>query len=133
MRPATRTARTPAEWVTLAVSIIVVGSLLAIALIEESRLEDREPASLTMTFDTVASWPVADKYHVPFTVSNRGSEAVASADLWIEVYDEETRVESARITVQFLPLQGRQDGVYVSSHDPATHTFRGRLESVQFP
>ena len=56
-----------------------------------------------------------------------------SAEIWIEVYDGERVVESAEINVQFLPLQGKQDGVFVTTQDPASHFLRGRIESLQFP
>ena len=40
--------RTPAEWVTLAISIAIVGSLVAIALIEEANRQDEVATSLAI-------------------------------------------------------------------------------------
>jgi uncharacterized protein (TIGR02588 family) len=70
---------------------------------------------------------------VPYTVFNTGSEAISSAEIWIEVTDGERVVESAEINVQFLPLQGKQDGVFVTTRDPATYALRTWVESLQFP
>lgn len=125
--------RTPAEWVTLAISIAIVGSLVAIALIEEANRQDEVATSLAISFDMGATRWDGENYYVPFHVTNGGSQAVASADIWFEIYDGEALVETDEITVAFLPLQGRQEGVYVTARNPATHALRARLESVQFP
>jgi uncharacterized protein (TIGR02588 family) len=125
--------RSPAEWFTLALSLLIVGSLVVIALVEESqRLED-DGTSISVTFETESSKTVEGNHFVPYTVTNTGSSAISSADIWIEVYDGESLVESAEITVQFLPLDGKQDGIYVSAYNPSSYTLRGRLESLQFP
>jgi uncharacterized protein (TIGR02588 family) len=42
-------------------------------------------------------------------------------------------VVSAEITVQYLPLQGTQDGTFVTTRDPASHALRSRVESLQCP
>ena len=70
---------------------------------------------------------------MPYTVLNSGEQALTSAEIWIEVYDGERLVESTEVTVEFLPLQGTQEGMYVTTLDPATHRLVGRLESLQFP
>jgi uncharacterized protein (TIGR02588 family) len=122
-----------AEWVTLALSVLVVGSLIAVAIVEESRRQAENGASVLVTFDNEGARSDGESYYIPYTVMNTGDQAISSADIWIEVYDGTDRVESAEITVEFLPLEGKQDGVYVSAFDPTTHTLRGRLESLQFP
>jgi len=58
---------------------------------------------------------------------------VSSAEIWIEDFDRDHLLESAEIVVPFLPLRGKQDGVYVTRLDPEIHVFRARLESFQFP
>jgi uncharacterized protein (TIGR02588 family) len=120
-----RGRRSNAEWVTLALSLFVVGALVAVALVEEARRQQVDLSSVQVTFESF--------YYVPYTVRNTGRDAISSAEIWIEVYDGEELVESAEILVQYLPLQGKQDGIYVSAHDPRTHDMRGRLESLQFP
>jgi uncharacterized protein (TIGR02588 family) len=124
--------RSTAEWVTLGLSLLVVGILIAIAIREESDWRDNE-AGVTVTFDEEAGTLHGNRFYVPYTVTNTGADAISSAEIWIEVFDGERRVESAEITVEFVPREGTQDGIYVSAFDPATHTLRGRLESLQFP
>ena len=59
----------------------------------------------------------------PTPCVNTGSEAISSAEIWIEVYDGERVVESAEINVQFLPLQGKQDGMFVTTQRPGDRSF----------
>jgi uncharacterized protein (TIGR02588 family) len=125
--------RSVAELVTLSLSVLVVGALVVVALVEESQRLEGDRAALQMTFDTEQAAARGESYYVPYTVRNTGSDAISSAEIWIEVYDGELLVESAEVIVQFLPLQGRQDGVFVTIHDPASHVLQSRVESIQFP
>ena len=122
-----------AEWVTLSLSVLVVGALIVVALVEESRRQDGAGASLQVTFDTEHAAATDASFSIPYTVLNTGSEAISSAEIWIDVYDGERVVDSAEINVQFLPLQGKQDGTFVTTRDPASHALRSRVESLQFP
>jgi uncharacterized protein (TIGR02588 family) len=122
-----------AEWVTLSLSVLVVGALIVVALVEESRRQEGDAAGLQVTFDTERVASRGDSFYIPYTVLNTGSEAISSAEIWIEVFDGERVVESAEINVQFLPLQGKQNGIFVTMHDPASHALRSRIESLQFP
>jgi uncharacterized protein (TIGR02588 family) len=122
-----------AEWVTLSLSVLVVGALIVVALAEEARRQERDGAPLHITFDTEQAATRDETFYIPYTVTNTGSEAISSAEIWIDIYDGERVVESAEITVQFLPLQGTQDGTFVTTRDPASHALRSRIESLQFP
>lgn len=126
-------SRSAAEWVTLSLSVLVVGALIAVALVEESRRQEGDGAALQVTFEAERSTREGENYYVPFTVRNTGSDGISAADVWIDVYDGEHLVESAEITVQFLPLQGKQDGIFVTTHDPASHALQSRLESLLLP
>jgi uncharacterized protein (TIGR02588 family) len=125
--------RSTAEWVTLWLSVLVVGALAAVALVEEARRQEGDGAALQVTFETERFTQEGEIYYVPYTVRNTGSDAISSADVWIDVYDGEQLVESAEITVQSLPLQGKQDVVFVTAHDPASHALRSRRESLLLP
>lgn len=125
--------KTAAEWVTLSLSVLVMGALIVVALVQESRRQQGDAAGLQFTFDTERVVARGESFYVPYTVVNTGSEAISSAEIWIEVTEGEQVVESAEINVQFLPLQGKQDGIFVTTRDPASHALRSRLESLQFP
>jgi uncharacterized protein (TIGR02588 family) len=124
--------RSAAEWVTLGLSLLVVGVLIGIAIHEESERQDQS-TGLTVTFDEESATRHDNAYFVPYSVTNTGADAISSATIQVQVFAGERQVDAAEITVQFLPREGRQDGVYVSAFDPATHDLRARLESLQFP
>jgi uncharacterized protein (TIGR02588 family) len=117
----------------MSLSVVIVGALIAVALVEESRREDDVAADLRMTFDVEQTVARGGNFYVPYTIRNLGSAAISSAEIWIDIYSQNELVDSAEVTVQFLPLQGSQDGVFVTPYDPATHTVFGRVESLQFP
>jgi uncharacterized protein (TIGR02588 family) len=132
----TRRDRRPisvAEWVTLSLSVVIVGALIAVALVEESRRDDDVAADLRMTFDIEQTEMRGGNFYVPYTIRNLGSAAISSAEIWIDISFQNEIVDSVEITVQFLPLQGSQEGVFVTQYDPATHAVIGRIESLQFP
>jgi uncharacterized protein (TIGR02588 family) len=125
--------RSRADWLTLAFSLAIVGGLVIFALVEEMRLEHKDGPLLEMAFDLQASKRAGDQYLLPFAVTNSGSEAILSAEILVEVLEEEEVVESAVISVSYLPLQGRQDGFYASDYDPGSHAIQWRLQSLQLP
>jgi uncharacterized protein (TIGR02588 family) len=125
--------KSTAEWLTLSLSVSVVGALIVVALVEESRRHEGDAAGLQVTFDTEHVVKRGENFYVPYSVLNTGSEAISAAEIWIEVSDGEGVVEAAEISVQFLTLQGKQNGVFVTTRDPATYAMRSRVESLQFP
>jgi len=125
--------RSLAEWVTLSLSLLVVGALVSVAVLEEIRPEEEDPAAVQVTFEIDRAVAEGESYFVPYTIRNTGSDAISPAEIWIDVYDGERLVESAEVIVQSLPLEGKRDGVFVTIHDPASHALQSRVESLQFP
>jgi uncharacterized protein (TIGR02588 family) len=123
----------PAEWVTLAIGLLVVGVFVAVAVGEEIERRDDPPGAIEIVFDATQAERQGSRWFVPYLVRNTGSAAIDSAEIWIEVYAGEELVDTAEISVQSLPLDGTQLGVYVTELDPDAHTIQGRLESLQFP
>lgn len=133
MTRARRPPRTAADWLTLAVCALIVSTLVFFAIVEQRRLDLADGVALEVTFRAEEAARANDQFLVPFTVANTGSTAILSADLIIEVYQETRLVESAPVTVTFLPLKGRQHGLYASERDPRETLIRWRLESLQLP
>jgi uncharacterized protein (TIGR02588 family) len=123
----------PAERVTLILSFLVVAVLIGVALIEEARIEGSEPAGLIVTFATDRTFARDGNYYVPYTVTNRGVQAIDAAQVRFEMLSGDTVVQSEDLAIQFLPLDGVQSGLFVTQNDPATHTFRAHAITLQFP
>lgn len=127
------TRRSLPEAVITALSILVVVGLIAYALGQERQRRDADPANVNLVFDAGRASFQSGIYFIPYVVSNDSSHAIDSADMLIEVLDGEVVVESSAISLVSLPLDGRQNGIYASRFDPATHEIRGRLTSLVFP
>jgi uncharacterized protein (TIGR02588 family) len=117
----------------MSLSVVLVGALMVAALVEESRREDDVAADLRMTFDVDQTVARGGNVYVPYTIRNLGSAAISSAEIWVDISFQNEIVDSVEITVQFVPLQGSQDGVSVTQYDPATHTVFGPVETLQLP
>jgi uncharacterized protein (TIGR02588 family) len=124
---------TSPEWVTLIVSLLVVGTMVGVGLREASSRHDRIAGEIQIELQAEDAEYRDGIYYVPYLVTNTGSVAITSAEIWFEVYAGTELVESAEINISSLPLRGTQEGIYVTPLDPNTHEFRGRLETVQFP
>jgi uncharacterized protein (TIGR02588 family) len=122
-----------AEWITLLIGLVVIGTFVAVAVREEFQRRDSPAGAIEITFDATQAELQGSSWFVPYLVRNTGSVAIDSAELWIEIYAGVELVETAEIRVQFLPIDGTQLGVYVTELDPEAHTIAGRLESLQFP
>lgn len=128
-----RRRQSTAEWFTLAASMLIVGALVAAAFVEEARRVDEGAPGVAVFFDPGESTHRDDGFYVSYSVRNTGNTGIVAAEIWIEVFDGDELVESAEITVESIPLQGTQDGIYFSQFDPGLYTFRGRLESLLLP
>lgn len=128
-----RTRQSFPEAVITVLSVLVVVGLIAYALGQERQRREADPANVNLIFDTARASFQAGTYFIPYVVSNDSSHAIDSADMLIEVLDGGEVVESSAISLVSLPLDGRQNGIYASRFDPATHEIRGRLSSLVFP
>jgi uncharacterized protein (TIGR02588 family) len=133
MRSEPGSAPSTAERVTLVLSFLVVAVLIGAALVEEARIEGSEPAGLEVTFDVGLTTVHEGNYFVPYTVLNHGGQAIDSAQFRIEVLSGESVVQADDLSIQFLPLDGVQTGLFVTQFDPATHTLRATPLTLQFP
>lgn len=119
--------------VVLLFSVLVVSGFVGIALWMSGTTGDSDIGGLEVTFDIEETVERGEGYFVPYSITNHTSSGVAAAEIWIEVFDGEQMVETAEIRVEFLPIESRQEGLYVSNYDPAHYAFYGRLESLLYP
>lgn len=125
--------RSGPEIIVTLISVLVVCGLIAYALGQEKQRRKADPANVNLAFDVESATYQDGTYFIPYVVSNDSSHAVDSADMVIEVLDGEDVVETTAISLVSLPLDGRQNGIFASRYDPATHQIRGRLTSLVFP
>ncbi len=114
-------------------SVVVVCGLIAYALGQEKQRRGADPSNVNLVFDAGRATYQDGTYFIPYVVNNDSSHAIDSADMVIEVMDGERVVETSAISLVSLPLDGRQNGIFATRYDPATHEIRGRLTSLVFP
>lgn len=106
--------RTPAEWVTLGVSCLILA--VVVALIAVQAVRTSEPAAPTAR----VSGPVREAgglHHVPVRLANEGDDTAANVVVSAElVVDGETT--TAEQTVDFLAGGAHEDLVFVFEDDP---------------
>jgi uncharacterized protein (TIGR02588 family) len=121
------------ELVVLLFSLLVVGGFVAVAVWMSGTAADSDIAGLEVTFDHEETIERNEGFFVPYAITNHTSSGIAAAEIWIEVFDGDRMVETAEIRVEFLAVESRQEGLYVSKFSPTEYEFRGRLESLLYP
>ncbi len=121
------------EIVVLLFSLLVVGGFVAVAVWMSGTTADSDIVGLEVTFDLEETIERNEGFFVPYAITNHTSSGIAAAEIWIEVFDGDRMVETAEIRVEFLAVESRQEGLYVSKFSPIEYEFRGRLESLLYP
>jgi len=133
MSESKRRTGSASELIVLLFSLIVVGGFIGTALWMSNAADESDIGGLEVTFDIEGTIERSEGFFVPYAITNHTSSGVAAAEIWIEVHDGEQLLEQAEIRVEFLAVESRQEGLYVSSYDPAEYEFHGRLESLLYP
>lgn len=108
-----RDPRSPAEWITLAASCLVLAVLVALIALQPF---DQAPPSPVA--EVVSHHEVDGFHHVEVAVTNHGEETAANVQVTAELtIDGETT--SADQTIDFLAGDESDDLVFVFEDDPA--------------
>lgn len=124
-----REARTAAEWITFAVSILVL-MLVAGLIAVQTRDPDRPPLPRVVT--TGAAERRGDHFVVPVTVRNDGGGTAESVQVVAELKlgDE---VAEADQTIEFLAREESADLAFVFEDDPAGGELTVRVAGFTVP
>jgi len=109
--------RSTAEWVTLAISSLIVGAL--IALTTYFYLTDSNaPARIEVRPHPAETFENGTRYALPVTVRNVGSATAEDVTVRVVRTSSDGRQEVAEWRVQFLSGNGTSRGVAVFTGDP---------------
>jgi uncharacterized protein (TIGR02588 family) len=125
--------RTPAEWTTFAVSVLVVLAVVGAALVEQLLIDEPAGTRLSVTVAADRAARRDDRYYVPFTVANDGATPASDVTLVFEVRRGDTLLEESTADVPFLPVRASEDGLLVTAFDPATHEILARVATLHSP
>jgi len=122
--------RTAAEWVTLAVSSLLVAGLIALVIYDWA-VAERQPPILQAT--PHASVPVREVYYQPFTVANLGGSVATAVQVVAELQLPGEASEQGEQEVDFLAGGERKQGVFIFNRDPEQGNLTLRVAGYKLP
>jgi uncharacterized protein (TIGR02588 family) len=132
-RQQARSGRNAAEWVTLAVSIVILAAFLGAALYEHFLLDEPPGAILRVELQLGEAERRGDRFYVPFEVTNSGGEPASDVVLLFEVRQGEEVIEESDATIPFLPSDGVESGEVVLMSDPAEYEVTAQVGNYLAP
>jgi uncharacterized protein (TIGR02588 family) len=114
-----------AEWITLAISSLIVLSL--IGLTSYFYLTgSTAPATVEIEPRLAETYRAGSRYYLPLTIRNTGGETGEEIRLRVSVTDASGRQEAAEVMIQFLAGGGSSRAVAAFGSDPR----QGQVEAV---
>ena len=117
--------RTMAEWVTLAVSTLIVVGLIALTAYFYVT-SPSTPAAVEVEPRLAETYQSGSRYYLPLTVRNTGGETGEEVRIRVSVTDASGRQEAAEVMIQFLAGGGSSKAVAAFGTDPR----QGQVEAV---
>ena len=110
--------RTTAEWVTLAISSIIVLAVVGLILYHEFTSGD-QPAMIDVQPRLEEVRQEGGRYYLPVTVRNQGDEAVEDLRVELSLEAGEGEPETSEFSIMFLNAGAKSDAVTIFEGDPA--------------
>jgi uncharacterized protein (TIGR02588 family) len=103
------------EWVVFTASFVLVTSMLAYLVYDGLTLGDTPP-----TLEITSGEPelLADQYHVPISVTNRGDLTAEGVNVEVVLENGGAESERAEFEIAFLPRGATQEGQAAFRTDP---------------
>lgn len=122
-----RRGHSPAEWITLLVSgLLIVAVVIAVGYFELTR-GDKPPTFLAEPQGTETR-AESDLFYIPVTVTNTGDEPAEEVRVRVELHTGDS-TETAVFTLELVVAGASEEGVAVFTHDPAAGEVRAVVES----
>jgi uncharacterized protein (TIGR02588 family) len=116
--------RSSAEWVTLAVSSLIVLGLIAVTTYFYLTASDA-PVAVQVEPRMAETYRVGDRFYLPISVRNRGGQTGTDVRVRVSLTGSDGRQESAEVLVNFLAGGGTSKAVVSFGSDPR----QGQLEA----
>lgn len=125
--------RSVAEWTTLIVSALIVAALIGTALAEHFWVDTTPGVALAVTLEMDQTRRVDNRYYVPFTVKNTGSEGAENVTIAFAVQRGDQTVEESTTQISFISNGGTANGELVTAFDPARYDITARVSTFETP
>lgn len=123
--------RSLAEWLTLAISSLVLLIIVALVLYDWQLSKNLPPAFQVEVSET--SRLIEKQYYVPFTLKNTGGRIARTVQVIAELTLPDGSDESGEQQFDFLSGNEQKQGGFVFDHDPQTGELVVRVASFGLP
>jgi uncharacterized protein (TIGR02588 family) len=117
--------RSAAEWITLALSSLIVLGLIGVTTYFYLT-GSTEPAAVEVEPRLVETYQAGGRFYLPVTIRNTGGTTGQDVHVRVSVTDPSGRQEASELVVDFLAGGGASRAVAVFGSDPR----QGQLEAV---
>jgi uncharacterized protein (TIGR02588 family) len=124
--------RTPAEMITLGLSVAIIIGALALVTWLYLR-DDEEPPRIVVSTMLDAVREDEGIWYLPVEIRNDGARTVANARIEAELDTGELRPQVAEVTVDYLAGGERVRATLIFASDPTTGTLTARATSYSDP
>lgn len=114
-----------AEWVTLAISSLLVLGLIAVTSYLYLTASS-DPAAVTVQPNLTELYQSGNRFYLPVTIRNTGGETAEEVRVRITLTDPAGRTETSELQIQFLAGGGSSRAVAAFASDPR----QGQLDAA---
>ncbi|MGL5875634.1 MAG: TIGR02588 family protein [Xenococcaceae cyanobacterium] len=112
-----QTSRSFAEWISFSISLFVLTLVVGLVVYQWVTKKDQPPI-LSVTIDPKIR-QVEGQFYVPFTVANKGGEAVESVEIKAELDVNGEIEEIGSQQIDFLSEGETQSGAFIFKQNPS--------------
>jgi uncharacterized protein (TIGR02588 family) len=125
--------KTFVEWLTLSISLGIVGGLVFLVLILWSSSKEKSPANPITQVKQEEIFSQSQQFYVPFELINQGDETAIQVQVVGELKRNGTIEQSGPQTIDFLSRRETRKGVFVFQTDPRQGNLSIRVTNYQIP
>jgi len=126
-----RAPRSLAEWLTFALSALVLAGLVGLILLDWQVNQNRPPAFAVEVTDAVRV--DNGRFYVPFAITNTGGRIARTVQVTAALTLPTGEAETGEQQIDFLSGQERKQGSFVFTHDPEAGELLVRVASYSAP
>lgn len=118
------------EWTVFAASVIVIAAVIAL-LVRDAMSSRDAPPDLRVTVGAASQ--SSGGFVMPVQIENAGDTTAEQAKVAVRLLEDGTEVETAELTVAFVPGKSKRTGAVVFSRDPRCCSIEARAVSYEDP
>jgi uncharacterized protein (TIGR02588 family) len=112
-----QTSRSFAEWISFSISLLVLTFVVGLVVYQSVTKKDRPPILSVTTDPNIRQ--IEGQFYVPFTVTNKGGEAVESVEIKAELDVNGETEEIGSQQIDFLSEGETQSGAFIFNQNPS--------------